>query len=198
MRISDSIPTSVRNAVLPAAIAFLLIACEAPEATPGSNVGRGTAAAPIALRPHRAYDGAPPVIPHAVGALSRDVCANCHLFGDAVAPDGTDTAPRTPHPELENCQQCHVEKVTDDVYTKNSFGGHVWETGARAHPEAPWLIPHPLTLHENCVGCHFGENVPLAVRTSHPERTNCVQCHVPAHEGWPGPRPGVTPAVPIR
>jgi cytochrome c-type protein NapB len=196
MRIERPIHDRLRWTALPVVLLLSLAACDARDAVPGDDAGRS---ATIALRPNRAYDGAPPVIPHLVGGLSRELCLNCHLVGDAVTASGAEMAPRTPHPELTNCRQCHVERLTKETFgATNPFAGHVWETGARQHAEAPWRIPHPLTLHENCLGCHGGENVPLAVRTTHPERTNCVQCHLPAHEGWPGPRPGVTLAAPLR
>ena len=50
--------------------------------------------------------------------------------------------------------------------------------GQRAFAGAPPTIPHTLWLRGNCLACHgaFGF---AELQTSHPERANCVQCHVP-------------------
>lgn len=45
-------------------------------------------------------DGFPPQIPHALEG--KEQCIVCHREG------ATGTAPKTPHPELTNCRQCHV------------------------------------------------------------------------------------------
>ena len=48
----------------------------------------------------------------------------------------------------------------------------------RAFEGAPPLVPHDLEVGMDCLDCHrLGEND--AVITSHPERSNCVQCHIP-------------------
>ncbi len=139
------------------------------------------------LPPNRLFDGAPPTIPHQVAQLGRSYCMDCHSQGDAM--DDGRPAPRTPHPELEICVQCHVEQNTDDLFVPNDFQGGAWSMGERAHSLAPWLIPHPLTMRENCLGCHGEDAQFLEIRTSHPERGRCLQCHVPANEDWPGQRP---------
>ncbi len=178
-------------------LALLIALCTAFAAT-GCEPASGAVPdvrAQAALRANRLFDGAPPVIPHLVGDLGRDDCLNCHLKGDATDTDGDGKlAARTPHAELTNCRQCHVERITDDTFADNPFEGGVWDMGTRQTDLSPWRIPHPLTLRENCSVCHTGDNVAAHVKTTHPERTNCVQCHVPAHADWPGPRPGVTPA----
>ena len=52
----------------------------------------------------------------------------------------------------------------------------------RAFEGAPPLIPHDVEVDMPCLDCHrTGEN--NAVITSHPERFNCVQCHIPTVEG---------------
>ncbi len=174
-------------------LVFVLLAGVALTACSAATAPSTQRGEPVLLRAHRSYDGAPPVIPHLVGDLGRGDCLNCHLKGDSS--DDGQFAPKTPHPELTNCRQCHVERTTEAEFVASDFKGGVYATGTRQHAESPWRIPHPLTMRERCSVCHTGENVPESVRTTHPERTNCVQCHLPAHDGWPGPRPGVQRAV---
>lgn len=50
----------------------------------------------------RAYDGAPPVIPHSVTDLGRNNCAGCHIGEHAPA------VLRAGHGMRPNCSQCHV------------------------------------------------------------------------------------------
>lgn len=128
-------------------------------------------------RAQRAYDGAPPVVPHAVAALERQDCLACHQEGIDLGEDGL--APRTPHPERVACQQCHVEQLeAKAVFASNSFVGLRHPSrGARAYPGAPPTMPHPRPGREDCLGCH-GENGGSPVVTPHPERVACEQCHV--------------------
>jgi cytochrome c-type protein NapB len=129
-------------------------------------------------RVQRAYDGAPPVIPHAVEALQRQDCLACHAEG-LLLPDGG-LAPRTPHPENVNCRQCHVEQPgRGDGLAANRFAGLRYPgRGTRAYAGAPPTIPHPLAGRRNCLGCH-GDLGGSPIRTPHPDRVNCAQCHVP-------------------
>lgn len=124
----------------------------------------------------RAYYGAPPVIPHAVRDLGRANCLACH--GDGLKPVEGPPAVSKPHATLGDCVQCHVEQHDAPLLTENQFVGlaeprHV----EAAYQGAPRLIPHKLWLRENCLACH-GPNGHASMRTSHPERTNCMQCHV--------------------
>ena len=157
----------------------LLVACSGGEGDGPTDPKRPH------LRANRLYSGAPPVIPHGVASLGRGRCLDCHLDGDAS--DNGRLATVTPHPELERCQQCHVEQVVNEIFRPNTFPGAAYKRGLRQNPYSPLLIPHPLTLRENCLGCH-GSKAVAWLRTSHPERTRCNQCHVPASAGWPGPR----------
>jgi cytochrome c-type protein NapB len=130
----------------------------------------------------RAYDGAPPTIPHdaAIGA-----CATCH-DADGAAIDGIGVAPASPHGEaalgaMQRCRQCHVPVATRTVLVASRFTGLAqgpWK-GSRAMPGAPPTIPHPLQLRGECLTCHAGPGARAEIRTSHPERTRCRQCHVP-------------------
>jgi len=48
----------------------------------------------------------------------------------------------------------------------------------RSFEGAPPLIPHEVGEDTACLDCHrLGEND--AVITSHPDRFNCIQCHIP-------------------
>jgi len=134
---------------------------------------------------NRLYDGAPPTVPHSTEG--RSDCLTCHADGDALE-DGKRAAV-TPHPELEHCIQCHVPQQGVAPLVAVDYTGASYPNGPRAHAEAPPMIPHPLTLRENCVACHGPDGTDETIRTTHPERIRCQQCHVPAHEGWPGPRP---------
>ncbi|MCP4678571.1 MAG: hypothetical protein GY854_24280 [Deltaproteobacteria bacterium] len=162
----------------------LLMACE--------NVPRVQANV-LPLDGNTAYSGAPPVIPHQVKELGRGECLSCHLEGNAMEV-GEAKPMKTPHPELERCEQCHLRKNSYDTFKENDFQGHTYVMGIRSQPEGPLLIPHPLTMRENCLGCH-GENAsPRRLETDHPERQRCVQCHIPAYQGFPRPRPNLEPA----
>lgn len=128
-------------------------------------------------RAHREYDGAPPAIPHAVAALGRQDCLSCHREGMDLGKDGI--APQAPHPERVNCQQCHVEQAEGKwVFVANAFDGlrHP-AAGTRAYAGAPPTVPHPSNGRENCIGCH-GARGGSPIRTPHPDRVNCLQCHV--------------------
>ena len=46
---------------------------------------------------------------------------------------------------------------------------------------APLLINHELEGYEDCLDCHTKGADDEATATTHPERTNCIQCHVPAN-----------------
>lgn len=171
-----------RAATLPVLLASmsLIAACVAGD---GSPPGRAAY-----RRVQRAYDGAPPVVPHAVRALQREDCLACHREGMEVEGEGL--APRTPHPGQVTCQQCHVEQVTRRAdFAGNTFVGlrHPGH-GTRAYAGAPPTIPHALNGRGNCLGCH-GESGGSPIRTPHRDRVNCRQCHVPSHPGtalWRG------------
>lgn len=125
----------------------------------------------------RFYDGAPPVIPHAVAELGRQRCLNCH------APGATDNAARIAiprsHPAWGDCRQCHVEQHTTTVQVANNFEPLRYPaTGHRQTPLSPPMIPHTLQNRESCAICHIGEQAPAALRAAHGQRANCRQCHV--------------------
>jgi cytochrome c-type protein NapB len=130
----------------------------------------------------RAYDGAPPVIPHALIGH----CTTCHDDDGSVIA-GIGVAPASPHGSaaasgaLRRCRQCHVPVETQAVMVASVFSGMPqgpWK-GGRATPGAPPTIPHTLQLRENCLSCHSGPASRVEIRTTHPERARCRQCHVP-------------------
>ena len=131
----------------------------------------------------RAYDGAPPVIPHENMGMT---CVSCHNeVGMELADVGF--APPSPHEitegmnALSRCQQCHVFQQTANVMVANGFVGlrQDLRRGSRLNPLAPPTIPHKTFMRENCVACHSGPAAREEIRTPHPERSRCSQCHVP-------------------
>lgn len=131
----------------------------------------------------RAYDGAPPTIPHASFGMT---CTACHnALGQSVV--GVGFAPASPHDATaiaaytQRCTQCHVFTTTDDLFVASDFAGvrQDLHSGGRATPGAPPTIPHRILMRENCLACHDGPGIREEIRTSHPERGRCRQCHVP-------------------
>jgi cytochrome c-type protein NapB len=145
-----------------------------PAAVPRSTVERASG---------RAYDGAPPTIPH---SIRIGACTSCH-DADGAAIDGVGVAPASPHDDnamlgsMRRCLQCHAPAESSRSLVASRFTGlpqGPWR-GQRATPGAPPTIPHSLQLRERCVACHAGPAARREIRTSHPERTRCRQCHVP-------------------
>jgi cytochrome c-type protein NapB len=130
----------------------------------------------------RAFDGAPPVIPHKSFGID---CTKCHTITGLLVPS-VGIAPANPHEgdrragSLTNCKQCHVFANTDQLFVEADFTGlrQQYQPSSRAHPLAPPVIPHPTTMRANCMACHSGQAARPEIICTHPERTNCVQCHV--------------------
>ncbi len=128
----------------------------------------------------RAYSGAPPTIPHAIDQRAMPDCRVCHETGATIAGR---RAPAMSHGRLDNCTQCHVtvaspEQLPSAELIENSFAPLQAEAkGSRAWPGAPPTMPHTTHMRENCSSCHgaLGAN---GIRTSHPYRQSCQQCHV--------------------
>ena len=130
----------------------------------------------------RAYAGAPPVIPHE--DFSRD-CQSCHGARE-IAVLGMGVSPPSPHGKTAGmsaarCEQCHVPQTVSELLVKTTFEGHArsLNAGSRAHELAPPRIPHRVFMREDCLACHSGGSAREAIRTTHPERARCLQCHVP-------------------
>ena len=129
---------------------------------------------------NRAFYGAPPSIPHEVAErnMGANSCLKCHDNGGFVAKYNAYT-PVTPHPEKINCRQCHVPQKTNSVFVATNWSRTKGSTiGNKALLSSPPVIPHQIQLRENCLSCHTGPSAPKEIRTTHPNRINCRQCHV--------------------
>ena len=113
-------------------------------------------------------------------------CVQCHNQRGLEVPD-VGFAPPSPHEFTEGmsatsrCVQCHVFQETTEVWVANSFVGirQDLRQGRRLNSISPPVMPHKLLMRENCAACHTGTAAREEIRTSHPERARCVQCHVP-------------------
>lgn len=136
----------------------------------------------LALRESlRAYDGAPPVIPHRIDQRFTANCLACHGQEMTV---GERVVPKISHPPYANCTQCHVEMenshLTFPFDVENTFAGAKSPSeGKRAWPGAPPVVPHQTHMRDDCRSCHGLTGRP-GLRTTHPERANCLQCHGPS------------------
>ncbi|MGE3802701.1 MAG: cytochrome C [Candidatus Kapaibacterium sp.] len=145
------------------------------------------------FRARRAYEGGPPTIPHDVDddrSFGGDNCLTCHGKGGYV-PKFNAYTPVTPHPDLKNCRQCHNPERTDGVFRTSTFEPIAW-TSLRggALPGGPPPIPHKIRMRENCIACHAGPGAVQEIRTTHPDRINCRQCHALSTEDEIWRRPG--------
>jgi cytochrome c-type protein NapB len=131
---------------------------------------------------NRAYDGAPPTVPHPVGSQTWQTCLACHGEGLKVRDR---IASKISHPHMTNCSQCHVEETRSELpfaaqSPANDFVGvYRGGSGERANPGAPPTIPHHTWMRQDCTSCH-GLVARPGLRTTHPWLTNCVQCHAPS------------------
>ena len=134
----------------------------------------------------RAYDGAPPVVPHPIAQDSSAVCLACHGPGLAVKDK---VASKISHAHYTSCTQCHVPAVGPQIPTgeialrepiaANQFVGlSAPLKGSRAWPTAPPTTPHPTLMRSDCMSCHGPQGL-FGLRTPHPSRQACVQCHAP-------------------
>ena len=157
-----------------------------PEARPSMPVAQSREDRAARRADRRAYDGAPPLVPHPVNQLTPAACVLCHTTPTRV---GDVIAPAMSHPAYPSCTQCHastsgfgdilavVPMPPSQPPGGNSFQGKTAPAfGNRAGPGAPPVIPHPLQMRGNCLSCH-GPASGSARPTSHPERPNCLQCH---------------------
>ncbi len=144
----------------------------------------------------RAYDGAPPRIPHAIRQDAVPECLACHDEGLRLR--GL-LAPQMSHHELTSCTQCHVVTESpvpgdtalpaDPRAVDNRFDGLDSPTsGSRAWSVAPPQLPHRTFMREQCDSCH-GVNGRDSIRSSHPWRESCSQCHAATSDGPPGLTP---------
>jgi cytochrome c-type protein NapB len=177
-----------------ATAAFRAIADHVPPVASAGSVGTketltspdDRAAAIAARARRRAFDGAPPTIPHRIdqGAPGRSPdCLACHERGLAVA---TLRAPAMSHRRLDACPQCHVVAVdprpvanTPSAPENTFVGTRATGSSQRAWPGAPPLIPHPTLMRSACTSCH-GPQGAQGLHTPHPFRESCQQCHAPS------------------
>lgn len=156
------------------------------------------------FRSLRAYPGAPPFIPHGLTAEEYRTtgCNACHERGGYVKRFDA-YSPVAPHPELLDCLQCHLPRdavvgvrFPDRGANAVCFQCHVldgplptfvaldwpaprWPSVAQAAlTGGPPPIPHDLQLRGNCLTCHMAPGGVEEIRTTHPERSDCRQCHV--------------------
>lgn len=136
----------------------------------------------------RAFSGAPPVIPHEIiesESLTGSTCIGCHEYG-GFTPKFAAYAPIVPHPNKPNCRQCHNPRNQNDLFKRSEWVKYPGNRGFAHLPGSPLVIPHSLQMRENCLSCHSGPAAVSEIRTTHPERINCLQCHVEQNVaiGW--------------
>ena len=126
----------------------------------------------------RAYDGAPPVVPHPVEDTTA--CLACHEEGLALR-DKQGTA--MPHGDLVSCTQCHVPsagempgQLLELEVAANGFVGMESPGPGPRWGIAPPEVPHPTEMRQRCDSCH-GPNGLQSLQSTHPERQECSQCH---------------------
>ena len=137
----------------------------------------------------RAFDGAPPVVPHPVDDHRAGSCLPCH--GEGMAFPAGDRAPAMCHQPLASCGQCHVPAfaaapgvdaaAAEARFSSTDFRGLLARRGDKAHDKAPPTLPHSTALRSRCLTCH-GLGAPEPIVTQHPERASCRQCHVAVAE----------------
>ncbi len=131
---------------------------------------------------NRAYYGAPPSIPHSIKeeiSIGENNCLKCHQNGGFSEKFKAYT-PIVPHPEMINCKQCHVSQKSQTLFVNSNFKkGKAPKVGVNnALKGSPPTIPHEIQMRKNCLSCHASPSTPKEIRVSHPERTDCMQCHV--------------------
>lgn len=149
----------------------------------GVRNSESTAADTLERSKLRAYDGAPPMVPHPVPIRGDQPCLTCHDQGLIV---GVLRAPAISHAKLTNCVQCHVPTVgpfpdgfpaDTQPPVPNGFEGlPAASQSPRAWMGAPPVVPHSTWMRQECDSCHGPSGAP-GIRTTHPSRQNCVQCH---------------------
>jgi nitrate reductase (cytochrome), electron transfer subunit len=204
-------PDGMLHAAAPIAAEALVFRTRVGDLAVGDAAPRQAGAHPRTIsgyRAIRAYPGAPPRVPH--GLTTEEVmggrCNTCHERG-GYSPRFGAYVPVTPHPELHGCLQCHptdaaivgvpLPDARPDATCRQCHAPAsrmAGEPGLDWRP-APWPelagirrdgtppdIPHDLQLRGDCVACHAGPGAVAEIRTSHPERANCRQCHLLPHD----------------
>lgn len=152
----------------------------------------------------RAYNGAPPRIPHPIAPRGPLDCLGCHRDGARIGE--RIARPMSHAPELTSCTQCHVPdegqmpgpRLPGGPPIDNAFVGLAApERGPRMWDGAPPQIPHPTAMRERCASCHgvWG----TGIRSTHPHRQSCEQCHTrsAALDQHPSTLAGGPPVAPM-
>ncbi len=137
----------------------------------------------------RAFEGAPPVVPHPITQDSSASCLACHRPGLVVKDK---VASRISHSLYTSCTQCHVAstgfglpgvaaELAEPIAENQFVDVAAPRRGNRAWPQAPPTIPHSTLMRSECLSCHGSRGL-FGLRTPHPERQACVQCHAPDAE----------------
>lgn len=134
----------------------------------------------------RTHDGAPPRIPHAIDQQGQPSCLACHEYGAVIAGR---IAPAMSHESYTSCVQCHVVMLDPrppglprSEEATNSFSGLSSPgAGPRSGAIAPPRMPHGTWMRQRCDSCHGTAGLP-GLRTTHPQRQSCNQCHPPQAE----------------
>jgi nitrate reductase cytochrome c-type subunit len=165
------------------AVAFGAVGCGGGDTVPVPDQEGAFKSTALVRADRRAYDGAPPTIPHESFGID---CSACHNV-EGMPVSGVGFAPASPHDDTEQvggtvrCRQCHVFVTDDESFVDSEYEPlrQDLRAGGRATAGAPPTIPHRILMRENCVACHDGPGAREEIRTTHPERTRCRQCHVP-------------------
>jgi cytochrome c-type protein NapB len=171
-----------------------------PDAAP-DDVARRAALARREER--RAYDGAPPTVPHPIAERGQLPCLTCHQMGFQLEAAH---ASAISHETLLQCTQCHVSSVGPFPPDMTRVEGRVGDVnffiglaatpqGTRAWFGAPPTIPHTTWMRSQCASCHALQGH-QGIQTSHPERQSCVQCHAPSASLDQPPHGAVLPGFP--
>lgn len=158
----------------------------------------------VTYRALRAYPGAPPRIPHGLTPeeFRSGGCNTCHERGGFSQRFGA-YVPITPHPEMGACLQCHVGDGDLMAIALPSMDPsarcrqcHAQGGARRVAATVDWTplewprltrkklgsgpqpIPHTLEFRTNCLSCHVAPSAVAEIRTTHPDRANCRQCHL--------------------
>lgn len=158
-----------------------LAACGGGEGPSGSGLEVAQSSAAVRAA-RRAYDGAPPVVPHDDFGMT---CGSCHHVS-GMPVEGLGFAPASPHEgtaraySTQRCRQCHVFALSEGLFVQSGFMGlgQDLQPGERLYPGAPPTMPHKMLMRENCAACHTGPGARAEIATTHPERDRCTQCHV--------------------
>ncbi len=126
---------------------------------------------------NRAYPAAPPQYRHELEGdvgWAGDACLSCHKKGSSGAP-------MMPHASFGECRMCHAHLKVSTVFKPTTFvSTSLPERHVRALPGSPVVAPHPPSFfRQKCLSCHGEKNGVKDVKSPHPERGACVQCHVP-------------------